>query len=1478
MGLSLKVGKLDPGGPLQVGQADSSSWNLLVNQNQPRPAPVVRGPAFQAPEHINNFWDLLGTVGAGAGNGIASTLGVIPDSLNLLSSTVYNNEEEKQRAQAQLSADWQGSIPGSTANLVGNTGNILLNSGKASIGALTGNRQMEQAGNLAINQSLLDTPLYRSGLNLTAAGTAAGLGNELMNKGINPNEVTRQMDTITNRVGFNTQDPQAAQDTLINSGVQLAAAPLSAYGTSKLLDGAAALGNGFRRAPQVADNAMAGVDQAAAAAAQDFNRTRIPVKQGVTVNGSASVAEQVPVTVNERYPGANLPFETTNRAVNTSKQGNMNKAITEVADPTQKTETVVLNTLANTKSAKKINRTLDSLGITRNDNSLIKPLQRAETPEQVSAVIRDGVRRGSAEYRLHEKVAPKESMKPTVSFKLGQQIPDEGQQLIDQQFTKSGKPRVRQKSSNADNPTQLYDGPIKTKEQIAAEKKQQIVNDAVSGSKEVRNPYSTEGTGRPLTSDGKLLKIKLGNVKDPVRKAELQAEHDARVGKPPVEGEVIAGPPPKQPGVLSRITQPTRDWIAKHGAGGQMIAQKLGRSRDIAEVGAATFIEKIPTVMKLGKKDFATFVDTLDALSRGDKIPRPPDHIIKAVQEWSDNIGTIREHATKTGLEVGDQGKYYFPREYKDLAKGKNLGQYAQDLVRTGQAKNMEEAMKAVNFMRDDYRRSYGHLEKNRLGDLGGYEKTHDAMLNYITRSYDRIGKANEFGPKNEKLDQLRAQMTNEGYDVGPESAFDRTLKTAYGANDKTTTGHRVSLGVRQFNANTKLETAGLSNLNQTVNTATVAGIGRTAKGIAKFIFSPEARRQARETGVALDHVLQNTAQGAVGAAKSLASPLFKEVEKSNRAIAAITGQDWANALAKKAARGDAKAERQLRELGVTGDVTTGKLSRMQQVQAGRKLVERTQFKVDPQDLPGWADTPGGKLVSQFQTFGYKQSAFVWHEVLKEAGKGNFLPLARYVAVATPSGMVTTGAKAAVKLSKYQGGNPLDQAGQNFANGFGLGDPNNKDSQSPLDAAIKGFMGAGGAGIVSSIPTNIVNAAQYDATVGDTSALPGAIASAVGGPTAGVIAETGTNISKGIQGNWKPLGKEAIGDIPAIGGTAANVVLPSKQYTPGTTDPSTLSPDDLKKFEGASFSEFKKGLVQSDKDIFALQQNKDASNLALKNGKVNQDQLDAMQAKYNRYRQSVGLPISYINGITYADFSKFDKPTQDLVTEASLIGKKKFTDKTEVDKTAQAAIDTAKQNAWPNTGDIKASNKLALEYVKSLQDMKAAGDDQAQQYGIFKDFWKKAVKEQYGAPVTDAYGSSIADLKRLSAGVTINGKSYTLRRNDLDQAVALDNRLLEAGLIDSPKFSNKTRTEAGYGAAPASKLDGVGYDGGKASSGRGGRGSRGSGIHQYGYAVNTTRSVSIKQPASSGAHSVQLKSVKPGATGKPKVSMKKSKV
>jgi hypothetical protein len=379
--------------------------------------------------------------------------------------------------------------------------------------------------------------------------------------------------------------------------------------------------------------------------------------------------------------------------------------------------------------------------------------------------------------------------------------------------------------------------------------------------------------------------------------------------------------------------------------------------------------------------------------------------------------------------------------------------------------------------------------------------------------------------------------------------------------------------------------------------------------------------------------------------------------------------------------------------------------------------------------------------------------------------------------------------------------------------------------------------------------------------------------------------------SKGKDGyTVAGVAKAVVQTSPSFGGVGVQNYNSGPKMVPGKTDVNSLSPKDLTKYKTTITRQFKNGLSDSDKQLFELSTNKEAAQLALKNGKVTQSKLDAIEAKFNRAKYKAGLPLTYVNGVSEGEFKQLDKSTQDLVVQASLKGRDAFVSSKQVDPTAAKAInDLMQNNPWPNVGEIKPTNKLALDLVYAEKDLLAVPDDQPAQYELVKKFWKRAVKEQYNDSVNQlydgnastSYSYSIADIKRLSQGLTVNGHTYTLNKDVLDKMVDLDNRLLTAGLIENPKFSNKTRAALGYGAAPTSKTDGLGYSGSKSSGGSGGRsGSKKASTafaNPYQYTVNFNASRGKARVSSLNVAKPQIKAAHKATVSKPKVSLKKAR-
>ena len=620
-----------------------------------------------------------------------------------------------------------------------------------------------------------------------------------------------------------------------------------------------------------------------------------------------------------------------------------------------------------------------------------------------------------------------------------------------------------------------------------------------------------QAEGRPMTNGEQIKVAQLDKAAGRNNAAPQPAPVET---PPPGQVPLNLGKPtpasvaPKAPNAVNRAWQSTSGVISQFGKTGKELAKRLNEHRNQSELGQEKFYEQIPSVAKLGKEDFQSFVQTLENRSKGDMSQVAP-HIEQAITEWNKAIPQIRERALRAGISVGDLGPNYFPRVYKDLfTRDQAFVKLAQSMVDAGKAPDLATAIDNLQFMKKDYLHQFGNLENTRAIDMPGYEMTHDALTGYVNRAFDRISKAEQFGPNGELIGKMQEHMQKEGYNaVSPDSVVNKQLKIALGDVNKNTGAYKASGAMRTFNAYRSLGTAGISNASQLTNTATVAGILRTAKAVAKMT-KQTTRDEARASGVLLDHSINNLSAQQLGVrgkiARNVASPFFQSIEKFNRATTAVVGKDFGNHLAKT---GDHAMLRE--KFGVTGEI--GKtLTKDQENQVARKLVEIAQFKVDPMDLPGWVDSPIGKLASQFRTFGYKQTGFMYNEVARQALKGNFVPLARFVAVGAPLGTASIAIKGAIK-------NRPMTSGDNNVEKFLL---------NPLAAV-------GGGGLPASEAQNFASNMKYDGTAG-------AVTAAALGPTGSFLNQTGSSIDQARQGNFKPLAKQAVSTIPAVGVPIAN--------------------------------------------------------------------------------------------------------------------------------------------------------------------------------------------------------------------------------------------------------------------------------------------------------------------------------------------------
>lgn len=562
---------------------------------------------------------------------------------------------------------------------------------------------------------------------------------------------------------------------------------------------------------------------------------------------------------------------------------------------------------------------------------------------------------------------------------------------------------------------------------------------------------------------------------------------------------------------LDKVFRSTRSIIERQGENGKKLAGMLQKARDTEEIYQADIARSLPTVFKLKGKEFENFVDATQG-----NVPAMNDKVASAIHEWQSVHPQIRDRAVQAGLDVGDLGARYYPHfvDFEKVFKDRNTYNEALNhLVQTGQAGDIEQAIKLLGYARDVSRnRKFGNLEASRLVNIPFYDKSKNSLLSYIQGSSRRIAQTETFGKGDENALKLIAAAGQKGYDT---EAMKNAYDIAVGAKQYNPTTSKVSKGIRGYLSTTRLGLGAITNASQNVNTGIVTGHMRTLGSMLGQL-DPENRKFVEKTGVVADSVLGDLREqtGFIGKTLSkFTAPGFNKVEKFNRSVAAVAGKRYADDLA---AKGNVEA---LRKLGVTGKI--GKtLTEDQQIQASRKIVEKTQFKVDPQDLPGWVDSPLGKLVSQFRTFSYSQGKFFSNEVLKPLAKGNVVPLAR-LAAALPVGYAVYEAKRVIN--------------------------NRPEEDNKTRRGLEAFNSVGGAGLAldmfrSMVPLNnktLTPERRVSMAVG-----------AFGGPAAGTAAETVGAVSNALPkffggaSKGEQLGRLGLRQVPIIGTRLQNTFVP----------------------------------------------------------------------------------------------------------------------------------------------------------------------------------------------------------------------------------------------------------------------------------------------------------------------------------------------
>lgn len=646
---------------------------------------------------------------------------------------------------------------------------------------------------------------------------------------------------------------------------------------------------------------------------------------------------------------------------------------------------------------------------------------------------------------------------------------------------------------------------------------------AEDAAKEIKPPVEPKETAPKVTAS-KLTKTTTPKVTPP------------KIEKPSVQTPVAPHSPVTATDKVFRSTTSVMNKISPK------LADMVTQRRDTAETLATAAKNRLKITNTLKPEEQTNLARVMNRTEQPMN-----DKVASAVKETRQVLNTAYYHAKNAGVPVKGFRKNYFPRIYnpKTLREGTSgFDANVQHLVRTGQAKNSADAIGQLRQYKDSRSPGpFGNLTKSRKLDLPGYAENVPAIHHYLDKAYATIAHAKVMGKNDAKLNQVFAEIQKNGGDT------EQALKSYRAASGLTARNDSVDRAVRFVNnvqGTTKLGLSALGNVQQQANNVIAGGLRNTVKSAAKLPFNEADKAFVAKTGVTGEQVAHEqlfSEQGITDRAikvpgtqkevnlRSITAPGFEATEKANRAVGAIAGRNQARALAAKAATGDDKAMADLtRQFGITKLTKTGKLYAADEVKAARAFVERTQFRTGAQDLPAWASTPGGRVVTQFKRYPYKQTQFLKREVVDEARRGNLRPLGRLLAVGAPLGLAANAATDKIRGNNFQESGP--------------------------EKALDLIGNATGANLVASL------AQQLYPDSSDANAYISKAVKTLGGPT---ISDLTKGLSAGFsasKGKFTDAERLALSHVPIVGTPASARLLPYASSTKGNTaSPANLDPN-----------------------------------------------------------------------------------------------------------------------------------------------------------------------------------------------------------------------------------------------------------------------------------------------------------------------------
>ena len=543
----------------------------------------------------------------------------------------------------------------------------------------------------------------------------------------------------------------------------------------------------------------------------------------------------------------------------------------------------------------------------------------------------------------------------------------------------------------------------------------------------------------------------------------------------------------------------------------------------------------------------------------------PTKELMRPMQYWNgartsilNNYNTMANSGRFPGMKPIRQVKNYFPHYTINPSSSKEvINETLKAALERGEIKSIQEGRVALNQYFDAFKT--GKIENNsKLIDvlmnknasiktraeaksslLGTISREKDpgftlleghrdinvpfwdpnpnrVIPRYISSATTRLEEIKAIGHDYQKLWALTEPMKKEGKDWEYAQRAIKRMK-GEGARDLVFGISPEAQGkIREFQVITKLGLASIPNATQSTNTALVTGTRNTAKQIANYFSGAKSKKEMAEWALRIGATLESslnqfyTGTGVAGSAaqKFLKATKFIQIERFNRIVAANSGKKYAEDMAIRLLKNnkDRFANRAFKKLNVSAKdiIKRGYINEAETISIAQDIVNKTQFRAGPLDLPLWFSSPHGRLVTQFKSFAFNQAKLMKDLWKEEVMNGNLRPLIRAV---TLMPILGEGVK---DVRSILTGQVRDEKG--------------------LDRLLDNVSSVGGIGMVN----DLYQAARYNSMAGY-----------MAGPTVSDIGKATTGVVKSTQGKPRQLERWLLRQAPVVGPFMANALTPS---------------------------------------------------------------------------------------------------------------------------------------------------------------------------------------------------------------------------------------------------------------------------------------------------------------------------------------------